>query len=438
MFPPDAGANEFWQNASRLPICNVLRIRCSNHDMISILTATTLFPNVAMPTHGAFVATRLRKLVESGEVKADVLAPVPWQPSWVPYAPAGRLDRVPRLTTLDGLEVRHPRYLVVPKIGMTFTPTTLYRCMARALERLLAEGRRYDLIDAHYFYPDGVAAVRLGRRFNIPVVVTARGTDLNLIPEFPAPRRMIREAAAEADGLITVCEALKYSLVKLGTPACRVSVLRNGVDLDLFKPGERDRTRRELGLTRRTLGSVGWLIERKGHHHAIRALASLPDTDLLIAGEGPERASLERLVKSLGLTGRVRFLGSLDQKSLAKVYGALDALVLASDREGWANVLLESMACGTPVVASAIWGTPEVVASPEAGVLFDRIDADGVIKGVKRLFADLPERAATRRYAERFDWHATTQGQLTLFRRVIAQRNADGREPAKLAAAART
>lgn len=434
--PAGADAFEFWQNAPRLPICIVPEPSRSDHGMLSILTATTLFPNVAKPTHGSFVATRLRKLVESGEAHADVIAPVPWLPSRLRYAPAGRLDLVPRKTILDGLEVRHPRFLVVPKVGMRLTPATLYGSMARCLARLLAEGRRYDLIDAHYFYPDGVAAVRLGRRFGLPVVVTARGSDLNLIPDYPAPRRMIREAAARADGLITVCRALKDKLVELGTPDERITVLRNGVDLDLFQPGERARLRRELGLTRRTLGSVGWLIERKGHHHVIRALASLPDTDLLIVGEGPERNKLENLVGSLGLTGRVRFLGSLDQKSLAKAYSALDALVLASSREGWANVLLEAMACGTPVAASAIWGTPEVVTSPAAGVLLKSIDAEGVADGVRRLFANLPERAATRRHAEGFDWQDTTQGQLTLFRNILARRRDPELAPAEAIAAA--
>lgn len=390
--------------------------------MLSILTATTLFPNVVKPAHGSFVATRLEKLVASGEVSAEVLAPVPWIPPFVRYPSAGRLDLVPRATARGNLCVWHPRYLVIPKIGMTLAPFTLFRTMKRTLARLLAEGKRFDLIDAHYFYPDGVAAVRLGREFGIPVVVTARGTDLNLIPRFPAPRRMILDAAAHADGLVTVCQALKDRLVELGVAAERVTVLRNGVDLELFSPGDREASRRALGLGRRTLGSVGSLIERKGHHHVIRALAALPDTDLVIAGDGPERAALERLAAKLGVAERVRFLGTLHQTRLADVYRAIDTLVLASSREGRANVLLESMACGTPVVASAVWGTPEVVAEPAAGVLMESLDAEGVAKGVARLFAVGPDRNATRRYAERFDWEPTTQGQLALFRGIIGKR----------------
>jgi glycosyltransferase involved in cell wall biosynthesis len=392
--------------------------------MLSILTATTLFPNDAKPTHGAFVATRLAKLCETGEVSAEVLAPVPWLPPYVRYPDAGRLDLVPRQTRRGPWTVHHPRYLVIPKIGMTVTPHTLYLAMRKALRRMIAEGRRFDLIDAHYFYPDGVAAVRLAREFDLPVVVTARGTDINLIPEFPTPRRMILNATRTADGLITVCQALKDRMVDLGVPADRIAVLRNGVDLALFNPEGREAARQKLGFRRRTIGSVGWLIERKGHHHVIAALPKLPDIDLVIAGEGPEQGRLERLAASLGVSERVRFLGSLDQHRLAEVYRALDALVLASSREGWANVLLESMACGTPVVASSVWGTPEVVATPAAGVLMRSLDADGVAEGVARLMADPPDRAATRAYAEQFSWDATTRGQLRLFHRIVAERRA--------------
>ena len=389
---------------------------------LSIVTISTLFPNPVQKTHGLFVETRLRKLLATGEARARVIAPIPWLPRGLRYSTVGPLWEIPEKLERDGLPVEHPRYLVVPKVGMNLTPHTLYRAMRRSLRQMLARGQRIDLIDAHYFYPDGVAAVWLAREFNLPVVVTARGTDLNLIPQFPRPRRLIQEAARGADGLITVCAALKDSLVELGIAPERVTVLRNGVDLERFRPLEREPLRRELGLRRRTLGSVGHLVERKGHHHVIRALRQLSDTDLLIAGDGPERRPLEALARDCGVEDRVRFLGAVEQKRLPTIYNAIDALVLASSREGWANVLLESMACGTPVVASAVWGTPEVVAGPEAGILMPTLDAEGVVGGVGRLFSNLPPRHATRSYAEKFNWDATTEGQLALFRTILEKR----------------
>ena len=397
---------------------------------LSLLTVSTLFPNPVQTTHGVFVETRLRKLLASGEVTARVLAPIPWVPSFVDNSSLGPVHRVPRHVIRNGIEIDHPRYLVVPKVGMSLTPFTLYRTIRRSLKLLLDTGHRIDLIDAHYFYPDGVAAVWAAKEFNLPVVVTSRGTDLNLIPQFRIPRGMIQRAAAAADGLITVCAALKDSLVELGVPQNRVTVLRNGVDLDRFRPIDRAEARKFLGLTRPTLASVGHLVERKGHHHVISALARLPGMDLIIAGDGPERSALEQLAAQLGVSERVTFAGAVDQDRLRLIYNAVDALVLASSREGWANVLLESMACGTPVVASAVWGTPEVVASPEAGVLMGSLDAAGVGEGVERLFSALPRRTDTRLYAEGFDWDSTTQGQLTLFREILGRKGVHEREAA--------
>jgi glycosyltransferase involved in cell wall biosynthesis len=391
---------------------------------LSIVTASTLFPNSARPSHGVFVKTRLKKLLETGEVASQVIAPIGWVPPGIAYAGADHLRHLPAVETIDGIAVSHPRYLIVPKVGMTITPYFLYRALKKAVAALLSSGAKIDLIDAHYFYPDGVAAQWVAREFGLPVVITARGTDLNLIPRYPAPRRMIARAAAAADGLITVCEALRAPLVEMGIAAERVTVLRNGVDLELFRPLDRQQARAELGFTRRTLASVGHLIERKGHHHAIAALPRLADTDLILAGDGEERAALQDLARRLGVADRVRFLGAVSQDRLRALYNAADALILASSREGWANVLLEAMACGTPVVASNVWGTPEVVASPDAGVLMETLDADGVAQAVQILFAHLPDRAATRAYAEKFSWQPTTQGQLDLFRAILRRRAA--------------
>ena len=128
---------------------------------------------------------RLRHLVASGEATSLVLAPVPWFPSrsqrfgdWAVNA------RAPAAEIRHGIAIQHPRYPVIPKLGMSVAPWLLYRAMVPHVERLLAEGHRFDAIDAHYVYPDGVAATWLGRRFGLPVVMTARGTDVNLIPRY--------------------------------------------------------------------------------------------------------------------------------------------------------------------------------------------------------------------------------------------------------------
>jgi len=380
-----------------------------------ILTFSSLYPNEAQPVNGIFVETRLRHLVESGAIDARVVAPVPWFPSHHPaFGTWSAGSAAPRHEIRHGLTIEHPRFPTLPKIGMSIAPLLLYAaCRATVLR--LARCWDFDLIDAHYFYPDGVAAALLARELGKPLVITARGTDINLIPRHAVPRAQILWAARRADGLVSVCAALKDRLTQLGIAGERIRVLRNGIDLTLFRPEDRTAARAALGVTGPVILSVGLLIERKGHHLVIAALTLLPGVTLLIVGDGPERAALVRTAVKAGVADRVRFLGQVPHEALPRIYCAADALVLASSREGWANVLLEAMASGTPVAATDIWGTREVVNAPEAGVLIASRDPPAIAAAVKSLLAAPPVRARTRAYAERFSWADTTQGQIALF-----------------------
>ena len=384
---------------------------------MKILTFTTLYPNAAQPRHGLFVEHRLRQLLRHGEIEARVVAPIPWFPfrserfgSYARYAAA------PARENRFDIDVQHPRYLVLPKIGMSAAPLLLARAGIAALGRMSTS---FDLIDAHYFYPDGVAAALIARRINKPVVITARGSDINLLSRFVLPRRWIRWAAGRAAAVIAVSQALKDEFLRLDIDGSKVTVLRNGVDLELFCPMERRSVRDALGLRGRTLVCVGNLLRSKGQDIVIEALTELPETDLLLVGEGPDRGRFESLARSLKVAHRVRFVGGVPQEELARYYSAADALVHASMREGWPNVLLEAMACGTPVVASSVGGATEIVRSGAAGILVSERSAAAFTEALKRLFADPPDRAATRRYAEGFAWDEIARAQTQLYRTIL-------------------
>ena len=390
------------------------------------LLFSTLYPSSARPVHGIFVETRLRELLKGGGVETRVVAPVPWFPStdprWGEYA---RMARTPEAETRHGVPVLHPRYLLLPKVGMTLAPFAMAAASIGPIRRLIAEGFDFDLIDAHYYYPDGVAAALIARQLGKPLTITARGTDLNLIPRYAVPRRMMQWAARQAQASIGVCSALVDVLRGWQVAPSRLHVMRNGVDLERFRPLLREECRRELGVQGEPLLlSVGLLIERKGHHLVIEALArlrqQLPGARLVIVGEGEERARLQALVDSLGLREAVQLAGAVPNDQMARWYSAADLLVLASSREGWANVLLESMACGTPVVASRIWGTPEVVAQPVAGTLFDPRTAEALAAAVSAQWQSMPERQAVRAYAQGFGWEATSRAQRELFSALAA------------------
>jgi len=402
---------------------------------LRILTFTTLYPNAAKPQHGVFVENRLRHLVASGEVSARVLAPIPYFPFTAGHFGAyAAFARAPRREERHGIAIDHPRYPTIPKIGMSLAPLLLYTAARRAMGNLIRAGQRFDLIDAHYFYPDGVAAVMLGQAFGLPVVITARGTDINLIPDYAIPRRLIINAARRAAGVISVSRALAGRMAELGIDPAHITVLRNGVDTALFQPVTAPMTAPGAAhaphgeVPPRPLAiSVGNLVPLKGHDLAIRAVAEIPGLHLWIVGGGPERARLEALAGDLGVTQRVRFLGVVPHAEMPAVYSAADLLILASEREGWPNVLLEAMACGARVVATRVSDVTDMVNTPAAGAWIEERSAAALSRAIRGLLDTPLPRAATRAHALAFSWEETTRGQIALFREVLRRRGADGR-----------
>ncbi|WP_312488424.1 glycosyltransferase [Sphingomonas sp.] len=374
---------------------------------MKILVLSSLFPNAMQPRHGIFIEHRIAHLARPGD-EIHVVAPVPWFP--IRHRAFGRyacFAGAPKRDTRRGIVTHYPRYPVLPKIGMSAAPWL----MIAALYPFVAALRRtfdFDVIDSYYLYPDGVAASLLAQAFDRPFLMSALGSDVSLIPQYHLPRRMILNAIDRAASVTTVCGALRDELAAIGASPGRMSVIEHGVDLDLFSPPHnREQLRSKLGLSGPTVISVGHLIDRKGHDLAIRAIRQLPGVCLLIVGDGPEEQSLRSLAHGLGVADRVRFLGHVGQARLPDLYGAADVAINCSDREGIANVLLEALACGTPLVATPVWGSPEVIQVPEAGVLSGNRSAEAIQEALFRLLSNLPKRSATRAYALRYDWRET-------------------------------
>ena len=392
-----------------------------------LLTISSLYPNAAQPTHGVFVENRLRRIVATGEASASVIAPVPWFPLAHPaFGDYAQFAAVPRREERHGLSITHPRYVVVPK-RMTWQPQAYLRAIRAEVRKLMAAGERFDLIDAHYAYPDGVAAAALGKEIGLPVVVTARGSDLHQIADLPEPQRQIQESFSGIDRMITVSGALADAAAALGYPRDQIAVLRNGVDTELFRPVDGSYWRGRVAAGRKLIASVGLLIPRKGHDLLICAIAKLPDIHLVIAGQGPDEEKLKALAKSLGVADRVELVGSVPHEELPALYSAADMLVLATSREGWPNVLLEAMACGAPVVATNIGGIPEIITRPEAGVIVPERTPEALAIGISQILDDPPDRAATRSHAKAHGWDEVIAEQVKLYQDVL-------REPQRLAA----
>ena len=371
--------------------------------MLRVLTLSTLFPDRVRPTFGVFVERQTRGLAALPDVELQVVAPI-----GVPRWPLSRhpiwrgLAAIPERETWQGLTVHRPRFPVLPGMGR-FNP----RALASTLLPMLRDVRRdfrFDVIDAEFFFPDGPAAVRLGRALGVPVSIKARGADIHHWGTQRSTAGQVREAGLAAEGMLAVSAALKADMIALGLPGERIAVHYTGVDLDRFRPAaDRMAAKAALGVTGPLLLSVGALIPRKGHDLVIEAMQDLPEATLMIAGQGPERAALDALVKARGLGDRVRLLGSQAHDALPALAAAADVGVLVSASEGLANAWVEALACGAPIVIADVGGARELVDRPEAGRLVAREPA-AIAAGVRAVLAAGYDPDAVRATAERFTW----------------------------------
>ena len=349
----------------------------SNTRKLRVLVFTSLYPNNVWAHHGVFIKERMTQFANLDGCEARIVAPVPYFPPlkinrrW-PYS------QVVKREIVEGLDVHHPRYFMIPKIGMVLQGLMMFLSVFRFIRELQTDFD-FDLIDAHYVYPDGFAAVLLGHLLRKPVVVSARGSDINLYSEFPLIRRLLRFTLRRATKVIAVSTALKQAITRLGIPEDKVSVLPNGVDRQKFYPIDKQEARKKVGLSEKTvILSVGSLEPEKGFDMLIKAFALLvkecPERDLhlVLVGEGNYRKKLERLTNSLSVSGLVQLVGDVSHHELVHWYNAADLFCLASSREGWPNVILESLACGTPVVAASVGGIPEIICSDDFGLIVNR------------------------------------------------------------------
>ncbi|MEO5493045.1 MAG: glycosyltransferase [Sphingomonas sp.] len=375
--------------------------------MLRVLTLSTLFPDASRRNFGVFVERQTLGLAAHPDVELRVVAPV--------GLPPFRLSRRGRHAALadlplgeqwKGIDVYRPRFLAMPGTAGRFFAASL----ARALGPMLANLRRdfpFDVIDASFFFPDGPAAVALGKRFGVPVSIKARGSDIHHWGRAAATAGQVRRAGEDADGLLAVSAAMKRDMVAMGMSADRVSVHRTGVDLGQFAPRNRGAAKAQLNVQGALVVSTGALIERKGHDIVIEAIAALPNATLMIAGEGSQRPALEAKITALGLGDRVRLLGAVPHAEMAALLGAADVMALASTSEGLANAWVEALACGTPIVVPDVGGASEVVTERAYGRMVGRSPA-GFASGIAAVLADRTPAAKVREGAERFTWEANT------------------------------
>lgn len=398
----------------------------------SLVVFSSLFPSAQEPLAGVFIRERMFRV--GRELPITVVSPQPWFPlqSLVRLLRPGYRPERPRRESMNGVEVLRPRFLAVPGVLRRLDGLAMALGAWSDLRRLRGEGRA-DVVDAHFGYPDGHAASLLARWLGLPFTVTLRGTEPRHAAD-PALRPRLTQALQAAARVFAVSSSLRDVALGLGVAAERAQVVGNGVDLQNFTPLPTAEARSRLGLPHdaRVLVTVGGLVERKGFHRVIDCLPGLlgayPNLHYLVVGgpspEGDCTPMLRARVAALGLADRVRFLGPLPPQELRLPLSAADVFVLASSNEGWANVLLEAMACGLPVVATDVGGNAEVVARDELGIVVPFGDAAALQAALGRaLGADWDPRRI-RAWAEENQWDRRVSVLVDAFRRLARARTA--------------
>lgn len=392
-----------------------------------LIVFSSLFPNSVQPTAGLFIRERMFRV--GRQLPLVVVSPKPWFPGQGLirlFRPHYR-PMPARLETQAGFEIHFPRFLAIP--GLFRGLDSLFMAWGSYLTLRRLKARGHNLIDAHFAYPDGHAALKLGRWLGLPVTVTLRGTEA---PQSRNPTLVpkLQEVFRDADQVITVSDSLRRLALSLGLAEARGLVVGNGVDADKFAPVPRReaRARYRLPENAKVLITVGGLVERKGFHRVIACLPDLlkshPDLHYLVVGgpcpEGDMSQALKDQAAALGLAERVHFLGSISPDELRWPLSAADVFVLSTRNEGWANVILEAMACGLPVVASDVGGNGEVVCRPDLGEIVPFDDEAALAAALDRSLTRVWDRAAIRTYAQGNSWDARVSALSALFTQLLA------------------
>jgi glycosyltransferase involved in cell wall biosynthesis len=328
-----------------------------------ILALTNLYPNPYQPYRATFNRQQIKALAVHHAV--EIIAPIPWTEERAARKRSDNSLPADRRVRCDDLQVSHPRYYYTPKVLRTWYGWFFLLSVRAAFRRAITEFQP-DLVFAPWAYPDGWAAVSLGRSANLPTVIKVHGSDVLRMDEIPGRRQRTIDALRHADGIVAVSRDLGQRVSAFGVDFRHVQVVYDGIDSSLFHPGSQEEARIQLGLDQQEplMIFVGNLVPVKGLPVLLEACTRLmlqgTRFRCCLIGDGPLRNSLQQEITQRQLQGRVELLGSCPHQQLPAWYRAADVVVLPSYSEGVPCVLLEAAACGTPFVASRVGGIPEI------------------------------------------------------------------------------
>ena len=390
-----------------------------------LLVFSSLFPSNKRANAGVFIRERMFRVGQ--HIPVIVVSPVPWFPMqgiiryWKPHF---RPQPGP-YEEQEGVKVYFPRFLSVP--GLLKSYDGFFMALG-SLSTLIKLQKQFNIIDAHFAYPDGYAATLLGKWLKTPVTITLRGTEVPL-SKMPGRKTRLLTALKNATRVFSVSDSLKQHVISLGAESDKIRVIGNGIDIVKFHPLPKSVARAALNISEdvKVLVSVGGLVDRKGFHRVIEILPALVAKYpgliyLIVGGDSPEgniRERLEDQVKTLNLEENVRFLGAYPSEQLKVPLSAADLFVLATANEGWANVFLEAMACGLPVITTEVGGNKEVVNDPELGIVVPFGNSEVLLAALLQGFETVWDRPLIIQYARENSWDTRVKILVEEFQRIV-------------------
>ncbi len=392
---------------------------------MKILSLSSVFPNPAEPGLGLFVRSRLLHMATSEKIK--VIAPIPLVDYTNPGGKPFRSRTFPIVRQDGPIEVFHPRWLFPPNGTPLNVACQFFRLLP--LVRQIRRAFPFDLIDAHFGYPEGATAGLLAAAFHVPYTVTLRGSE-TMFAEYRYRRKALRWAMHRAGHVIAVSEDLRAFAIQEGVAPERASTVPNGIDATVFhlQDLKQMRLRHDLPIERKLILSAGELIEAKGHHLVIQAVKSLLErghnVELLIVGStargGPRfEDRLHQCVSACGLADRVRFIGWVDRNGLAELLSAVDLFCLASFTEGWPNVVNEALACGVPVVASHVGGVRAMLPSEQFGLTVPPKDVGALTNALEHGLDQQWDRRSISTWGRSRTWTDVAREVIDIQRRIV-------------------
>jgi len=369
---------------------------------LKLLFVSNLFPDTAEPYRGLDNVTFLHHLADRWDIRALAVRPTLRPRSWQPRPQDAKFA---------------PRYVAtpyIPKIGSRWN----HRLMARALRGPIREMRRqfaFDVVLSSWIFPDSCAVAELSQELDFPFAAIAQGSDVHQYLQMPARREIITRLLPRASAIITRSGELTRLLADAGLPRERLHPVYNGVDLDLFQPGDKAAARRELGLPVNApiILFVGNFYGIKNPLIPPTALANLSTVSfktppvLVMVGGGNMEPQVRHLIERLSIKDRVLFAGRTDAAGVARYMQAADALCLPSQNEGVPNVILEAFACGLPVIASRVGGIPEVHPGDDFGRLVSPAEPATFAAAFQEVLLAPPPAERMRNHALQFSWTRT-------------------------------